>query len=175
MGADGGITWVRVLDRKRFGELVTPFGVNRYDDYHDSDHEAYLKKWPLPADYVVATYGTDHDIQGFDTLRAMLREAEDLKECYDVEADGTFVDILMSEYTLPSWRAAYRGEIVRSMLYYAGYCRYPHDPENYSASLKRALDKYHAHPVMNMCVSTWAKDTIATIDPKTFGSAETWT
>ncbi len=176
MGADGGITWVQVLDGAKFGELVTPFGVNWYDDYHDAEHDAYLTAHPLPVDCVLATYGTNQDLQGFDTLRDMLREAPQINEMYDVEPDATFLDILMSEYTLPSWRAHAGGEILRALLHHTLYHRrHPFDAEAYSNAVKAAYDKLQTHPVMNMRIRAWADAVTATIDPKSFGSAETWT
>lgn len=176
MGADGGINWVRVYDPARFGELVTPFGVNWYDDYHDAEHDAYLNKHPLPFDCAVATYGTNQDVQGFDTLVAMLREAPEIEELYDVDPGATFLDILVSEYTLPSWRARTGGEILRALLrrellYYRQHL----DPDLYSQALKGAIDRYQSCPVMNMSVLAWANAVNAVIDPKSFGSAETWT
>jgi hypothetical protein len=60
MGADGGVCWLKMVDRDRFEELARPFGFLRFDDYHDSNDEWYMKH--AEDGYYYATYGTSQDL-----------------------------------------------------------------------------------------------------------------
>lgn len=173
MGADGGIAWVRVLNAERFRELVGPFRLMEFDDYHGAEHDAYLKKNPLPDDYIITTFGTDHDIDGTYDLCQMLKESEYIGEGFPDEADFSFLDLLVDSYTLPSWRASIGGTIYKVASRASGLdwrLRYGKTEEAESV-----LAQFATHPIWTMQIRKWGHEVKKVIDPKTFGWAETWT
>ena len=101
MGADGGVTWIRVKDQAHFWELVRPLGFHAsLNDGYESYHNAYLDKHPLPGGYAVMPYGTNHEIQGFMDLEAAVEEAMFLRELFR-RPDETFHDIMIDIVTMP--------------------------------------------------------------------------
>lgn len=194
MGADGGINWMRVLNKPRFFELIRCFHLDYDDGYHDGDHDDYMRKWsPVPSDfndYVVFTYGTNKELHGFSTLREMLAEAESLLELFpDFDDNSTFVDLLLNAITEPEWQLfqrsyLWRTELERALFEGTGlglYLRYRNHYREVrlcADQLPKMIEIYEKnkdHPVFSMAIKQWAKEVERVIVVRSFGTAETWT
>jgi hypothetical protein len=177
MGADGGVNWVRVKDKKRFRELIRPFRIHWDSDGYKGSNLDYIDNNPLPDDYEVSTYGTDQELHGFDTLREMLDEATYIED-YDLGEDATFVDLLIADYTYPqAWgpplpSVISRAIVGRSLRLYADNDRLR---EWAAGEILKAVEKASHDPILTMSIKEWARAVTEVIYPKSFGSVETWT
>lgn len=183
MGADGGVCWVRLKTpkivnplarppRERFLELVRPFTF----DYYDSSRSEHAE-WDTASsngEYLYSTYGTDHDVQGYNDLEEVLRELPEVDPHWgdsiftmlEVDPDATFVDLLTAYCTEPAWREPLSGTLM-AILRFVTRCR---NRDSISA-IKKAADD----PVFSMPVREWAKEIRDLIEPRSFGYEETWT
>lgn len=180
MGADGGLTWVRVKDRKRFLELIEPFRLlwnGQCSNVAEETHRLYLdnNSWLCTDEYVVSVYGTDVDIAGMDDVRVMLYDADN-----PVVRILTFAELLMSEVTDPSWQTAWdiAGGIMRvltrNLVVYAPHSRISW--HRATLAMKYAIIEWaETHPILGMKVMDWVNAVKEVIYVDTFGSNETWT
>ena len=60
MGADGGVSWIRVSgDKELFRRLVRPLNLLiQHGSSNDSAHHDFLDANPLPSDCIYTFYGT---------------------------------------------------------------------------------------------------------------------
>lgn len=173
MGADGGVCWVKTLDKDRFVELARPFGFLYFDDYHDSNYKWYLENADDESEgYYYATYGTSQDlcmetmIAVIDTIRCL---AEDPIEAYSYGMQGvhklTFYEAYLNKITMPK--------------------RYAWDSWAYW-SLNKMLDlryRFGAEgekeppegSIFHMTLEDWAEEISKTFVEGSFGCEETWT
>ncbi len=172
VGADGGITWVRVKDRQKFWDLIRPFRLHWVDDYHDKYHDAYLADNPLPSDCEVTTYGSFQTHDGFNDLRLMIEEAEWLTGEKNYLWPGvTFLDYLISEYTLPSWQGLCGGKFLRNLVDWQMHRLFQPSESTWLSAISRA----EKDPILNMPIAEWHRQLLDVIYPDSFGSTETWT
>ena len=172
MGADGGITWVRVRDMPRFMELILPFNLHwqKGSDWGDSSRWEYLQQHSeLKTDYFISTYGTDVSHSGTDTLRDMLSDADN-----DVFAEMNFIDLYLDVVTSPYYwsDAVVYGHNIVDVLKEQVFWRAKYTPKYSVEELVRQASHV---PILNMPIYRWGKQVRETIDVNSFDSVETWT
>jgi hypothetical protein len=191
MGADGGVTWMRVTDPVRFWELIRPLGfTGSLNDGYEDDHDKFLTKKKLPADYVVLPYGTNHDLDGFGTLRELVGFGEAPRDWNsEVDETWTIADVVLDMFTKPVWygyganpfeETLYRAtSFGRTLAYRASCVRRGHflglSEVATEAQLRGELEDLVERPVFKMTIQEWAVAVRAVLDWKTYDREETWT
>lgn len=177
MGADGGVNWVKVKDRKKLEKLLMPFGLLwEGGSYYDEHHYEYLNQNPLPSDYVISRYS---NLKGYNygllDLQEILNDIESWAEVYEKDSfdpyfrdanllEMSWEDVLEDYYTHPDsshWAAP---RLVTLLVEELGFW-FKHG---------KSSDR-PGREVLEMKIGQWYQEVIACIDPDTFGSAETWT
>lgn len=175
MGADGGVNWVKLVgNHDEFYRLVEPFGILwESDDFYDTYHNDWLSLEEasfLSEDiYLISRYGTNFDIQGFDTLKQIIEEIP-----YNKLKKYTFREILLDIATEPKWKYEQRNGWdeykdkcpIRHMVSKSSLFPFGFDINIY--------DEYE-HPLLDMVLEDWVERICECIDPYSFGRQETWT
>ena len=180
MGADGGVSWVKTSDAKRLFDLIRPLGFSSsLNDGYEYFHDAYLEKDPLPPDFVIMPYGTNHELQGFLDVRDILHI---LLECDEVSSqygdDPTFLDVLLDIMTRPVYepRLRPRNTFERGLfeVFHLGFYDLQ-DPKLRVNRQDKIMLEASQEPMFLITLRAWCQEVLKVIEIKTVGSAETWT
>lgn len=173
MGADGGITWVKVKDskyQKRAQDLISILGL--YESHRD-EHSEWIREngLPYPSNVILtADYGTDLNHYGMMTVRDILEE--------EYDCDLTFSELLEDLATRPEWQMFNLFRIELAILrvcwldYEYGY--YTKHPCN--DRLEKIFKQSHYFDsVKDMKVSDWVDELKKILVMGSFDQVETWT
>lgn len=177
MGADGGVSWVKTSNARRLFDLIRPLGFwPSLNDGYEESHHAYLEKHPLPPDFVVLPYGTNHDLQGFAAVRDMILECEDVLVQYG--DDPTFMDVLLDIMTRPLYEARLRpqNKFERALfsVFHLGFYDLQ-DPKLRVDRQDKVFREASEEPMFLVPLRAWCQEVLKVIEIKTIDSAETWT
>jgi hypothetical protein len=161
MGADGGLSWMRVIDaskESRIYELIEPFSIiNTY--FRDEDYE-WLDSHKKPYDhYIISRYGTDIEDDGLEILRDLINHESNYDEL-------TFEEFILEIYTRPSWQNDYiqfwQREVIERSFYKVRTGKYEQDIKLFDQ-------------IKDMKIFDWKKELLTYIDINSLLSEETWT
>jgi hypothetical protein len=197
MGADGGITWVRVKDRNKFEKLVKPLGLEWHRSNYDEYHYKYLAEHPLPSDYAVATYS---NLGGYNDGYRDLQEILDYLSSFDHSdypkkdnwdtyfrdanpLDYSWEELMLNHLTHPDANST-PGRPCRGALGASGGCYY------IPRMVELAWDQHYLFfkngkieeswrvrfpGFFEMKLRDWYREVLDVIYPKTIDHRETWT
>jgi hypothetical protein len=177
MGADGGINWCVVTDRDKLGRfyyLIGPFPCfTEWHDFNGSNaewkREYYGPKKFYDKSIVLATYGTNQEFQGLDSLKEVVDEIlwghsfDDLEAKHWPFRNLSWLECLEEIETRP-WSSFFRSDVEKVIM----NCLYDHKRVR-----EDIIEKYNN--VLSMKIDDWAKEIGCIINIGYVECEETWT
>lgn len=191
MGADGGISWVRVKDRNKFEGLVSPLGLEWHRSNYNEYHYKYLDEHPLPSDYAVATYSNlGGDNGGYEDLKEILGylscfdhpdyPTKDDWDHYFRDAnplDYTWEELMLDRLTHPEISAPNRQHLHGSCFGMPLMIELLWDQHYLFFKNGKIEESWRVRfpGFFEMKLRDWYREVLDVIYPKTFDHQETWT